>query len=356
MTINPKAHTLDCKRVPNEIFGRLGYVRLDKNEKSVGYPEEFVQEMFQGVTPDMLSSYPEPFILQKKLAQFLGVEEDRILLTSGSDAAIKTCFETFIDSGDKVVRLDPTYAMIGVYSKLFGAKEIKGEYNNSLNLDFNGLIGEIRNGAKLVYIANPNSPTGTVMSLDQLRLLCREAKSIDAVVVVDEAYQNFSSISAFTLLDQFENLAIVRTFSKAAGLASVRLGYIISSPEIINWLSRWRPMYEINSFAQHCGCFILDHWEYVEQYVKEILSTREWFIEKINKKGLLALESHANFVLVKYPKEKISNIVDKFKEEGILIKGGGNSFPLSETLRFSIGTRPQMKRCIEILNKLSEKE
>lgn len=356
MSIKPTHRTLNCERISNEKFSRLGYIRLDKNENTKGYPEGFVKDMLGSVTPRLVASYPEPFILHKRLAEFLCVPEERILLASGSDAAIKNCFETFVDRGDKVIRLDPTYAMAGVYAKLFGAIEATIGYDDELKLDYEALMKNIREGAKLIYIANPNSPTGTVMETEQIREVCKEAVKKDAVVMVDEAYYYFHSSSAITLLGEFENLLITRSFSKAAGLASVRLGYIVASQKIIKWLSRWRPMYEINSFAQHCGCFILDHWDQVEEYVKEVIISREWFAEQVGKIGLRVFVSHANFLLVKYPIEKINKTLAEFKNEGILIKGGGNCFPLSETLRFSIGSRPQMGKCVEILKNLNIRE
>ena len=354
-SIKPTPQTLQCQRVQNENFSRLEYMRLDKNEKTVGYPEELIREMLESITPTMISSYPEPFRLHKKLAHFLGVAEDRLLLTSGSDAAIKTCFETFIDSGHKLIRLDPTYAMVGVYSKLFGAEEKTLSFDKELKLDYEDLIKIIRSGAKLLYIANPNSPTGTILDIDQLREVCKEAKKSNTVALIDEAYYYFSSVTAFNLLDDFDNLIIVRTFSKAIGLSSVRLGYLIASKKVMNWLSRWRPMYEINTIAQHCGCFILDHWDYVERYAKEVIKTREWFIGEIKKMGLESFPSNANFVLVKYPKENIPAAVKQFEKNGILIRGGGNNFPFSGMLRFSLGVPFQMKECLQILDELGDK-
>ena len=347
----PTPQTLSCNRTQNDPFERTSMLRLDKNENTVGYPEDFLRDMLGSITPSMVASYPEPFKLHRRLAEFLGIEEDRLLLSSGSDAAIKNCFETFLNKGDRIIRLNPTYAMVGVYAKLFGVNEITAGYDKRLKLDFDGLIKNIEEGVKLVYIANPNSPTGTVLDIDKLRSVCKEALKRDAIVIVDEAYYYFCDVTVIDLTDEFENLIVVRTFSKAIGLASVRLGYIVSSMQIIGWLSRWRPMYEINTFAQHCGCFILDKWKHVEQYVKEVLETREWFQDEISKIGLEAFDSHANFVLVKFPKEKIPAAIEKFRQEGILIKGGGLSFPLSESLRFSLGVRTQMERCLSILKR-----
>ncbi|MBF0448346.1 MAG: histidinol-phosphate aminotransferase family protein [Magnetococcales bacterium] len=349
MEIKPTKFTLSCSRIPNEEFDRTSYVRLDKNENTVGYPDTLIREMLSTVTPAMVSSYPEPYRLQNQLAQFLGVERSRLLLTTGSDAGIKNCFEAFITPQDRFIRVDPTYAMVGVYATLFGTQEIKVGYDDQLNLEFDRLINEINIGAKLVYIANPNSPTGTILSLDLLRTILLTAEKSGAVVIIDEAYYYFSTVSAIPLLNEFENLIITRTFSKAMGLASVRLGFVISSPKIIGWLLRWRPMYEINAFAQYLGSFILDHWSYSEKYVQEVVDTKKWFASRLAKMGLYSYPSHTNFILVRFAQERIDATAEEFKEHGILIKGGGGHFPLSHALRFSIGSRQQMEKCLVLL-------
>ena len=325
---------------------------MDKNENTIGFPANLVKEMLGSFSPDMLASYPEPFLLHNKLAKFLNIPKERILLASGSDAAIKNCFETFVSRGDEIISLFPTYAMVGVYSQLFGAKLISIGYDQALNLDFEGLLKKIREGARLLYVANPNSPTGTVIEKEQIRSLCRECQCRDIVLLIDEAYYYFCPDSALELTNEFPNLIITRTFSKALGLASVRLGYIVTSAEIADWLSRWRPIYEVNSFAQHCGSFILDNWTCVEQYVQEVLVAKEWFTNKITAIGLEAFPSSANFLLVRFPVSKIAKAVKVFANQGILIKGGGEVFPLSQTLRFTLGVREQMEKCIPILEKL----
>jgi histidinol-phosphate aminotransferase len=351
MEIRPTKETLSCERVPNEPISRLPFLRLDKNENTVGFPPSFLKDMFAGLTPDIVASYPEPFILQDKLASFLGVPAKQIMLTTGSDAGIKVCFEALIKNGDGFVRIDPTYAMVGVYAKLFGADEKIIGYDRELNLDARVLLAAIKEGVRLVYLANPNSPTGTIINDEDIRALCSKAKQVGAVVMVDEAYYYFYDHTALGLLGEFDNLVVIRTISKAMGLASARLGYLVASEKLVDWFGRWRPMYEINAYAQHFGTYVLDHWSQARSYVDEVVEAREWFVSELKKAGLDSFRSHANFVLVKYPKENIADTVDEFKRNKIIIKGGGGVFPLSETLRFTIGTREQMARCLEILRR-----
>ena len=111
-------------------------------------------------------------------------------------------------------------------------------------------------------------------------------------------------------------------------------------------------MYEINFFAQHCGMFILKHWKHSEKYVQEIIASRKWFADTVKNIGLESYESHANFILIKYPQELINDTVAEFKKNGILIKGGGKQFPLSHSLRFTIGTHSQMERCVRLLQQI----
>lgn len=129
MGLEPTLETISCLRIPNEPFERTGFVRLDKNENTLVYFHDFVNRMLESITPAIFVIYPEPFFQKKRLASYLNIDEDNILLTSGSDVTIKNCFEAFMEKGDRLVRPDPTYTMVGVYANLFGANEIIVWYN-----------------------------------------------------------------------------------------------------------------------------------------------------------------------------------------------------------------------------------
>lgn len=347
--------TLSCQRVPNEPVSRLPFLRLDKNENTVGFSPSFLQRMFATITPTVVASYPEPFLLHEKLARFLGVPASRLMLTSGSDAGIKVCFEALMEKGDRFVRIDPTYAMVGVYAKLFGVAETVIGYDSELQMDVDGLMDAITDGVRLVYLANPNSPTGTVITDNQVKAVCRKAHDCGAAVIVDEAYYYFYDKTALGLVEEFDNVVVIRTFSKAMGLASARLGYLVASEKLVDWFGRWRPMYEINTYAQQFGAYVLDNWNEVRPFVDEVIAAREWFVKELAGMGLEAFKSYANFVLVKYSKEDIPHAVEVFRRNNVLLKGGGGTFPLSVTLRFSIGTKAQMEQCLGILRALQEK-
>lgn len=162
--ISPKKHLLDFYRSEPELFDRTKYLRLDKNEDLCGLPKKFVKTVLSRITPDDLSAYPQTYLLYEKLSAYLSVPEESLLITTGSDAAIKNTFEVFISPGDGVIIPDPTYAMYEVYADLFCASLKKVPYTSDLDLSVDDLIAAIDDTTKLITLANPNSPTGTIVS------------------------------------------------------------------------------------------------------------------------------------------------------------------------------------------------
>ena len=351
MPIKPKKHISDLHRVVNASFNRSNYLNLDKNENTIGFSEEVLQDLCSLITPDLVSSYPDVKPLYTKLTETLALDLGQIYLSSGSDAAIKSVFEAYVEPGDEVVLISPTYAMYYVYAQIFQARLKELVYDKDLIIPPEKIINKISSATKLVCIPNPNSSTGTVFSQQDLNKIIEAAKKYDALVLIDEAYQQFHRQTMLGFINKYDNLVISRTFSKALGLASARLGYIASSKQIISDLFKVRPLYEINSFAVTFGCYLLDHPEILDKYLGQISAGKEYLEKKISELGLNMEESHANFVLINVrSRNRAEEIVKLLFREKILIRGGYKELCLEPYIRVGLGSVKQMKIFIEKLS------
>jgi len=345
----PKQHLLKIYRTPPEKKDRLKFLRLDKNEDNVCLPKETLRKILSKVTPDFLASYPQTHLLYESLSKWLGVSEDNLLVTAGSDAAIKAAFETLVCPGDEVVVPYPTFAMFEVYSKIFRAKVKRVVYEKDLSLPMEKMLKSITSKTKLVALPNPNSPTGTVVERSDILNLLKQAKSKGAAVLIDEAYYHFYPNSVIDLIGKYPNLIVTRTFAKAFGLASVRLGFAAAHPKTIKLLRVTRPMYEVNSFAVLFGCAVLEHPEWMERNVRVTLKGKKYIEGEIKKLGLETFRSHANFILVEVGEGKVRPLVEKMRKLGILIGGSYDHETLKNCIRISLGPKGKMKKAVGVL-------
>ena len=353
MPVSPKKHLLELDRVVNESLERSSFFRMDKNENLEGFSDEVIFKIREIITSDFLTAYPEVNPLYSKLADHLRTDKKNIFLTSGSDAGIKATFEVFVEPGDEVIIIHPTYAMYYVYSKMFKARLLKVCFDEKVTLSPNQLIDKISPSTKLICIANPNSPTGTIIPNKDLENIIAVASKNNSLVLIDEAYYQFLGNSMACLINDYNNLIISRTFSKAFGLASARLGYIVSNFDIISHLHRVRPMYEVNSFAVALGLYLLNNPNLVESHVKEIGRSRKWIERELSKSGFRTLPGHANFILINVGgKERAQKIAEDLYKEKIVIKGGFNDPCLQSYIRVGLGSLKQMEYFLKIFRKV----
>ena len=332
--------------------GRHGKLRLDKNEHITGLPEQLVHDALSNVNPETISSYPEVRPLYQKLAKSLKISEENLMLSAGSDPAIKSLYELFVKEGDNVILQKPTYAMFHVYAEMFGAMSINIEYDSKLNFDTDLLLNKISDEVQMIAIANPNSPTGTVIEENLLEDIIKKAAKSGVVVLIDEAYYPFYEETMISYINHYENLVISRTFSKAYGLAGLRLGYLVGGKNIIQLLMKVRPMYEITGIAAHFGCYILDHETLIQNYVKETKEGNHYLVGEFKKMGYESYPTEANFVHIKIPDVKIRKfIINQLSDNNILVSGQQNH-PFQDCIRISTGPVSEMKKVIKCIGKL----
>ena len=189
------------------------------------FGDDFLNAIIKAISSEHLNAYPEPGPLYNKLSIHCNVGHENIVVTAGADGAIRHCFDLFVNPDDQVVCLDPTFAMVDVYCRLYKAKRVPIKYEENLTLDFAKLENSINKNTGLIVIANPNSPTGTLIDEKDLKNILHIAQLNKVPLLIDEAYFGFSEFTALPFLNEFDNLVISRTFSKVFGLAGLRVGY-----------------------------------------------------------------------------------------------------------------------------------
>lgn len=317
---------------------RSGFVGLDRNERVGPLPDWFLDEVRTAITSHLLITYPNTSELHAELAATTGIASDRLLVTPGNDPAIKAAYQCYVRPGDRVVMLEPTYAMIRVYADIFGAEAVTAGYNASLELDVDALLGKVVQGTALVVIANPNQPTGTVVEHAVLERLLERAAEAKALVFVDEAYTTFApETSALPLLEAHSNLLVARTFSKI-GLAGIRVGFIAGAPEVVRSFYKVRSAAEVNAVAIETARILLRHPEIGTDYAADVAAGREVLAARARALDLEPLPSHANFLQLRLPPRLDPEaVVSGLHERRWLVRGPFADRCLARCVRVTLG-------------------
>ena len=344
-----REHLKSLERIQNPAGTRIKFLRLDKNESILGFPPEFMDILHREITPDLVNTYPEIDPLYEKIASWVKCGRENIYITAGSDAAIKSTFEVFVEPGDRVALLSPTYGMFYVYTNMFQGQLVEIGYGEGLSLSTEDVLRAMaEHTPKLICIANHNSPTGTILPQEGLREIIGSAAKKKAVILVDEAYYLFHPETVIDLIDNYSNLVVVRTFSKAMGLASVRLGFAAAHRETIGYLQKVRPMYETNAFAVKLGELILDNFHVVERNLAETRKGKEFLEEGLDRLGIPYFKGYTNFILISVGSfERSVQIARELYQRNILIKSGFQDGELRKCIRVTIGSREQMQFFME---------
>lgn len=331
-----RSHIEKVWRVKPDEKTRIGKVRLDKNERIASFANKLWESMITSISQELVQAYPEVMPLYKRLSDIHKMLPDSFLLTSGSDAAIKHCFEAFVSPGDKVIYPQPTFAMVSIYGELFGAARVGIGYDSNLVMDMESFLNAIDNRTSLVILANPNSPTGTYIPNSEIAAVLEKTASLRVAVLIDEAYYGFCQHTACDMMKKYSNLIITRTFSKIAGIAGLRIGYAIGHPEVISLLSKFRPMYEVNSLGIMFAHKLLDNWDMVEEYGRQTVEGRNRFAAFLKDVGFPVINTEANFLHVDLGSSK-KEILEILEAKNILVRGMLSVPGYENYTRFSVG-------------------
>jgi histidinol-phosphate aminotransferase len=352
--IRPRPHLQSIHRSPAQAESRLDSLRLDKNEFLPCWPEEWFQEFCATLRPEHLSIHPETGRLYDLLADRFRIPREQLVVTAGSDAAIRSAFEAFVEPGDEVVILNPTFAMYNVYADIFAARLVAVDYDSDMNLPLERLMAAVGPATKLVAVANPNSPTGTVFSIHDLERLIGHASANGAAVLIDEAYFPFHTDTMLDCVNRFDNLIVTRSFSKAAGIAGMRLGFAASSPAIAPVLFAVKPMYEVTVISTLLGEYILEHYDRVDVYTAQVLEGRELLAHFFRSQGFAVPQSHGNFLHVDFGAQRQS-LISALREKKVLFKESFDHPSLARYCRFTVGPRAYMEAFMAIFAECQNK-
>jgi len=335
---------MDPYRPPSS--GRAGKLRLDFNENTVGCSPR-VRQALRGLATRDLAIYPEYSEALPRFAAYFRVSPDQMTLTNGTDEAIQLVVNTYVNAGDTVLLPRPTYAMYHFYAQVAGARLVEVPYAAGLRFPAKELLRKIHSRTRAIFIANPNNPTGTSASPAQLKALLRAAPR--AAVVVDEAYFEFSGNTVLPWIAKYPNLFVSRTFSKAIGLATLRLGCLFSRSENIQAVRKGQSPYSVNGVAVALGLAAVRDPGYFRKYAAEVVRARALLCRELDSLGLKFYPSDANFVLVDFGSAAAA-VRKQLSEHDILVRDRGYEIP--GCIRITVGTVQQTRRLIDVLRSM----
>lgn len=328
-------------RVPQP-EGRGEYVRLDQNENPDGIPSWLFNETIKKVTPEFLSIYPEETKLTEKYAKLLGLKLENVTLTDGSVVGMDYVIKVFGEPGKEILCVTPSFGMYRVYGEMIGMKPRLLKYPSDFIFKTEDILNNITEETGIVVLVNPNMPIGNVYSQEDIKKIITKASSVNALVIIDEAYYYFYDETSIKFVNGFDNVVILRTFSKMLSIPALRMGAIISNKDVIQALNNYKPHYTVNSVALLFGEAIVDNYDKVLVELKnKYLTGREYILNELTKNGYNYLPSYGCFVCIK-PKNKTSEQITKeLKENGILILCGTGD--LTGYLRLTIADKKYME-------------
>ena len=321
-------------------------IKLNTNENPYP-PAPGVRTALQNMDTDLMRRYPDPTAgeLVHTLAEYYGVKDEQVFVGVGSDDVLAMCFLTFFNSQKPILFPDITYSFYKVWAELYRIPYECPQVDSQFRIVKEDYYKE--NGG--VIFPNPNAPTSIYEELDFVEDILQHNQ--DVIVIVDEAYIDFAGKSAMELIDRYDNLIVVQTFSKARSMAGMRIGYAISNPTLIKYLNDAK--YSFNSYTMNqtslvCGVEAVKDRIYFEEQTAKIIETREWSKKELSALGFVFPDSRSNFIFAKHPEFDAKELFEALKKEDIYVRFLGGS-RIKDYLRISIGTRQEMEMLISFL-------
>jgi histidinol-phosphate aminotransferase len=321
--------------------GRTG-LRLDFNENTVGCSPR-VLERIRGMDPEELARYPERAPVEAIVANHLKVSPQEALLTNGVDEAIHLLCETYLQPGDDVFIVVPTFAMYQIFAAATGARVVSVPAGRDFTFPLDEIRRRANRATRLIAMANPNNPTGSVAGVEELLLIADSAP--EAALLVDEAYFEFYGETLIGTWRERPNVFVARTFSKAYGLAGLRAGVLMGNGEQMESVRRVASPYNVNSVALACLPVALADQEYVNQYSSEVRAGRERLQRELKSLGILFWASQANFVLMRVG-DRNSAFIRGMRDRGILVRDRSRDHGCEGCVRITLGSAAQTDRLL----------
>lgn len=339
------------------LAARPAAVKLNQNENPYDIPESMKRRVVEQALARPWSRYPafDPKELLEKLALHAGWRPDGILAGNGSNELIAALLLVTVGPGTRVLIPEPTFSLYALISTILGGDVIRV----GLGPELEYVPAEIRQvrrelQAALTIICSPNNPTGSLLGVDEVGRLCEDA---DGLVVVDEAYHEFSSQTVVGLLAEHPNLVVLRTFSKAMAMAGLRVGYLLASPALVREVTKARLPYNLNFFSQMAALHALEEWEAQKERVDLIMASRKELLYRLYRvPGVKPYPSHANFILFELTDADPKVVFESLYGHGVLVRDVTSTPRLSRCLRVSVGTEEENETFLSALRHALEQQ
>ena len=348
-----KKYLQSVYRSKDKDFDRDNYLTLDRNENTDEIDKDILNIIKKINFSKKIRLYPSLHDSYKLIAKEFNIKRKNILLTHGSDLAIKTIYETYLETGQSVILQKPSYAMTNIYAKLFRAKIKYFGIKKDLNIDFSHLIKTLKsNKIKMIFIETPNGFTGQEVDKDQIIKILNYTKKKNILLILDEAYFGFAKNSYQALINKYKNLILTRTLSKAYGLAGLRVGFLIASSERILELNKFKPLHEISNIsAEIAKISILKNKK--KNFYEKNKKLMEYVKTISSNFGFEIKETSTNFFLLKYNKSKQNKLINELKRKRILIRRAYKLKILGDYIRVGISNKKNVDFLFKNIKKIN---
>jgi histidinol-phosphate aminotransferase len=323
-------------------------LRLDMNENTTGCSPRVLAKL-QSMDTKKLALYPPREPGERLVAAYFGVGSSQVILTNGADEGIDLVCRGYLEPGDDVIIVPPTFAMYEVFAQAAGANIVRVPAGEDFAFPVEEVIQAVTPKTRLIFITNPNNPTGAMVNRFSIVKIAQAAP--DAAVLADEAYFEFCGQSVMDQIGKLKNIFIVRTFSKAFGMAGMRLGALAGASEHISVLRRMCPPFNVNACVLECLKEALTDRQFVNDYVTQVRETREWTEKQLEELGFKCWPSQGNFVLCRFGEHKAA-ILETMLECGVALRDRPDC---EGCVRISIGTQKEMEQVLYLLKEIASR-
>ncbi len=340
------------------VKGSSKIIKLSSNENSHGPSPKILQKLDINKIANIMHRYPEidGLSLRNKIAELNNINSDQIVLGCGSDEILMFAALAFCKDGDEIIQAEHGFEMYPIIAKIVGAVTRFAEEDNQYKLSIKSICDQVTDSTKLIYLANPNNPTGNYLNREDLVELMSSIPN-NIIVVIDGAYaeyvmeKNFDK--DFTLVDRFENIILTRTFSKSYGLAGLRIGWCYTGKKVAEILKKVKGPFNTTFLSQQIALTALEDQNYISQVADKNNQIKNWFEKELNKINIKTLPSFANFSFLETTTSYANQISNHLQKDGILVRQL-DSYNLPHCLRITIGTEEEMQLTIKSLKNYND--
>jgi len=348
--ITPYAPGKPVKEVEREL-GILNPLKLASNENAWGFSPKVKKAMEETIKEANIYPDGNSFYLRKRIAEFHNVHIDNVMTGNGSNEVIEIVMRTVLDKGYNTVASEYSFAIYKIITQACGAEYRATKAKKNYQFDADAIIKACDKNTAIIVIDNPNNPTGTYLPVQEMLKIAKFAKENSIMLISDEAYveyiraKDYSSMMDY--LKDFDNLVVTRTYSKAYGMAGLRLGYAVANKEIIDICNRIREAFNVGIITQHAGIAALDDQDFVKEVVKKTHEGIDYIYGALEEMGLKYIPTECNFILVEVPHSSVDSF-NKLLRSGIIVRPL-HGYGLNNHIRLSVGSMEENKKAIEAI-------